>query len=52
VYILVGDGQVELYSKPEFIEGAVEAVDASLFRVFDADGREARFPATTQKASL
>jgi hypothetical protein len=40
VYILVGDGQVELYSKREFLEGAVEAVDASLFRVFDGDGRE------------
>lgn len=37
--IAVGDGQLELFRSPDRLAGCIEAVDAELYRGYDAKGR-------------
>jgi hypothetical protein len=47
--IIVGDGQVELFSNSQSVQRSVEAVDAGLFRVYDSRGRPMRIAGQYQK---
>ena len=40
--IIVGDGQVELFASAAALEGAIEAVDAKLYRAYDSRGHALR----------
>lgn len=37
--IAVGDGQLKLFRSPDRLAGSIEAVDAQLYRGYDAKGR-------------
>jgi hypothetical protein len=47
--IIVGDGQVELFSNSHAVERSVEAVDAELYRVYDSRGRPMRISGEYKK---
>ncbi len=40
--IAVGDGQLELFRSPDRLASSIEAVDAELYRGYDAKGRPLR----------